>query len=117
MNYRYGHGARDKGSDKSPSGEIGQSNLSSFRRCCPVTHEVVWTAVQAVHAQNALTDSYFFARLAGSLTISVTEMAATAFGATLSYSYSPKRKCSQNAKKGSQGANEPAVEAGNREVQ
>jgi hypothetical protein len=77
----------------------------------------VWTAVHAVHAQDALTYPDILGRLTSSLTISVTEMALAAFGATLSCTYSPERKCAQDAKKGSQRAEESAIEAGDPEVQ
>jgi len=77
----------------------------------------VWAVVKAVHAQDALTYSNFFGRLTGSLTIRVTEMTMTAFAARFSYTYSPEGECRQHAKKGPEGADEPAVEAGNLEVQ
>jgi hypothetical protein len=76
----------------------------------------VWTAVQAVHAEDAFTYAYFFGWLAGSLAISVTKMTATAFAARFSDTYSPKGKGRQYAKKCSEGTNEPAVKAGNLEV-
>jgi hypothetical protein len=43
-------------------------------------------------------------------------MAVAAFAAGFNYTYPPDRKCRQDAKKGSQGADEPAVEAGNLKV-